>query len=112
MITASKTTNDSVDYASLMDSGKTVEQLIERDSKYPDLSELLRGKDNQTRPISQRSNSFDLNLGPTSDQYAKRVSTGEQDFIKDTTRVIPPEISDLIDGKDRLRSVPFFKKTI
>ncbi|KAI8144562.1 Non-repetitive/WGA-negative nucleoporin C-terminal-domain-containing protein [Fennellomyces sp. T-0311] len=77
MITAAKTTDASADYASLMNSGKTIEQLIERDSKYPDLADLLRG--------------------PTSEQYAKRVSTGEQDFVKDTTRVIPQEISELID---------------
>ena len=38
------TNNANAEYASLMNSGKTIDQLIERDSKYPDLSELLRGK--------------------------------------------------------------------
>ena len=40
------TNNATAEYASLMNSGKTIDQLIERDSKYPDLSELLRGKKN------------------------------------------------------------------
>ncbi|KAG2215060.1 hypothetical protein INT45_006297, partial [Circinella minor] len=55
----------------------TPDQLIERDSKYPDLSELLRG--------------------PTSDNYAKRVSQHEYDFVKENTTIIPSVLSDLID---------------
>ncbi|KAI9496976.1 Non-repetitive/WGA-negative nucleoporin C-terminal-domain-containing protein [Zychaea mexicana] len=69
--------NASAKHASLMTSSKAIDQLIERDSKYPDLAELLRG--------------------PTSESYAKRLSPHEHDFIKENTSVIPPDLSELID---------------
>ncbi|KAI9246692.1 Non-repetitive/WGA-negative nucleoporin C-terminal-domain-containing protein [Phascolomyces articulosus] len=74
----SSSTNASTEHDSSMNSGKKIDQIIERDCKYPDLGELLRG--------------------PTSGNYAKRVSQHEHDFVKENTSVIPPHLAEIIDN--------------
>lgn len=91
-------------HASLTNAGATIEQLIKRDSQYPDLADLLRGK-HTTRAPPTRSKSASrllltyINIGPTSENYVKRVSPIEQDFIKSHSIQIPDNLAEQIDRK-------------
>lgn len=93
-------------HASLTNAGATIEQLIKRDSQYPDLADLLRGKHTYTtRALPTRSTSTSrlvltcFNTGPTSENYVKRVSPIEQDFIKSHSIQIPDNLAEQIDRK-------------
>lgn len=106
---APETTQSEVDeHVSIMSVANMVEQFIERDTRYPDLADLIKGswnyQDAYSRKARMQINRLtyiynSMHSGPTSDQYSKRVSIKEQDFVKEYSLSMPEHVAEMIDRK-------------